>query len=229
MTELKVEKISKSYPGDQKPVKVLSDISFCLPKGKTLAIVGPSGSGKTTLLQILGCLMRADSGRVFWEGKVLNKANERYLESFRGQNMGFIFQFHYLLSDFTCLENVMIPLLIQGYSKKQSQRQASEFLGNLGLSQRVDHFPNQLSGGERQRVALARASVHQPSLLFADEPTGNLDQKMGTKVFDLLLELNKESNATLVVVTHNRQLAARMDYQLELVDGQCQAYHKTDA
>ena len=184
-----------------------------------LAIVGASGSGKTTLLQILGCLDIPDKGGVHFTGQDLTTLSENKMAMHRNKNVGFIFQFHYLLPEFSALENVMMPGLIAGLSEKKLQREAQQLLGQVGLAHRMTHRSGELSGGEQQRVALARALIMQPALLLADEPTGNLDSASGQQVFELLTELCRTRKMSVVMVTHNMELAQAMDRCLTLKDG----------
>ncbi|MBM4278984.1 MAG: ABC transporter ATP-binding protein, partial [Deltaproteobacteria bacterium] len=188
-------------------------------QGEKAAIVGASGVGKTTLLHILGTLDRPTSGKVLYSGRDIFTLNEKELASFRNQEIGFVFQFHHLLPEFTALENTMMPCLIQGTSKKEAALRAEAMLTLVGLKDRLPHKPGELSGGEQQRVAVARALVLEPKILLADEPTGNLDSKTGESVFALLQELNRIKNITLIVVTHNPNLAAQMPRQVILTDG----------
>jgi lipoprotein-releasing system ATP-binding protein len=200
-------------------VEVLKGIDLTLEQGERIAIVGASGVGKTTLLHILGTLDHPTSGRVLFEEQDVFSLNEKALSLFRNRKIGFVFQFHHLLPEFTALENTLIPCLIQGLSRKEGISRAEAILEQVGLKERLPHKPGELSGGEQQRVAVARALVMEPKLLLADEPTGNLDTKTGDTVFDLLQEMNRANQVTLVVVTHNPNLAARMARQIHLVDG----------
>jgi len=184
-----------------------------------LAIVGASGSGKTTLLQILGCLDIPDQGRLFFKEKELTTINENGLSNHRNTNIGFIFQFHYLLPEFSALENVMMPGLIAARPKKELLKKAENLLDQVGMVHRMDHRSGELSGGEQQRVALARALIMEPALLLADEPTGNLDSTNGNQVFELLTRLCRTQNLSVIMVTHNMALAESMDRCLTLADG----------
>ena len=220
MKELvEVQRIFKTYGNGAKQVEVLKGIDLTFFKGERAAIVGASGVGKTTLLHILGTLDRPTSGKVLYEGKDIFTLNEKALALFRNREIGFVFQFHHLLPEFNALENTMMPCLIRGMSKKEGASQAESILSLVGLKNRLTHKPGELSGGEQQRVAVARALVLERKLLLADEPTGNLDTKTGEAVFDLLQELNQIQGVTLIVVTHNLKLAARMSRQIHLVDG----------
>jgi lipoprotein-releasing system ATP-binding protein len=200
-------------------VEVLRGINLTLSEGERIAIVGASGVGKTTLLHILGTLDRPTSGKVFYGGRDVFTQSEKELALFRNREIGFVFQFHHLLPEFTALENTMMPCLIREMSKKEAAARAESILSLVGLKHRLPHKPGELSGGEQQRVAVARALVLEPEVLLADEPTGNLDTKTGEAVFELLQELNRIKGVTLIVVTHNLKLAAGMSRQVHLVDG----------
>ncbi len=216
---LQAENIYKAYGTADNPIQVLSGVDLALARGEMLAIVGASGSGKTTLLQILGCLDVPDQGELFFAGKEISKSSENELSSHRNENVGFIFQFHYLLPEFSALENVMMPGLIAGRHKKKLKEKSLELLQQVGLEHRTHHRSGELSGGEQQRVALARALIMQPSLVLADEPTGNLDSASGKQVFDLLTHLCRTRSMSVIMVTHNMELAGSMDRCLTLADG----------
>ncbi|KTD05312.1 lipoprotein-releasing ABC transporter ATP-binding protein LolD [Fluoribacter gormanii] len=216
---LSANKLSKSYSDGASKVHVLRGIDLSIGKGERLAIIGPSGSGKSTLLHLLGGLDKPTSGDVWIKDTNWQKINEKQRCKLRNQGLGFIYQFHHLLPEFTALENVSMPLLLANVSVKDAEAEASKMLDDVGLKERKTHKPAQLSGGERQRVAIARALVHQPYCVLADEPTGNLDQTTATKVFDLMLELNRKMNTALVIVTHDQQLARQMDRVLVLGEG----------
>jgi lipoprotein-releasing system ATP-binding protein len=200
-------------------VEVLKGVDVTFSRGEKAAIVGASGVGKTTLLHILGTLDHPTTGKVFYEGRDVYTLNEKDLALFRNREIGFVFQFHHLLPEFSALENTMMPCLIQGIPKKESTSLAEAILTLVGLKERFSHKPGELSGGEQQRVAVARALVLEPKVLLADEPTGNLDTKTGESVADLLEELNRIKGVTLVVVTHNLKLAEKMSRQIQLIDG----------
>ncbi|AWV97435.1 ABC transporter ATP-binding protein [Arcticibacterium luteifluviistationis] len=214
---LKVSQLGKSYSSGSRQLTVLNDISFDVSSGATFSIVGPSGSGKTTLLGLCAGLDKADTGTVELCGKALESLDEDQRALLRNEEVGFIFQDFQLLPTLTALENVSVPLELQG--SKEASTRAMELLDKVGLGDRVHHYPSQLSGGEQQRVALARAFSTKPSILFADEPTGNLDEETGEKVIKLLFELNKEAGTTLVIVTHDLELAKRTQQVLRLKGG----------
>ena len=214
---LRAEHLTKTYRSGERTLTVLRDVSFTVPEGSRCAIVGPSGSGKTTLLGLCAGLDRPTSGSVALNGVALNDLNEDELAQTRNQHVGFVFQTFQLISTLTALENVVVPLELRGESGVR--RQATELLNQVGLGDRLDHYPAQLSGGEQQRVSLARAFINQPKILFADEPTGNLDGETAEKVSDLLFELNEAAGTTLVLVTHNLELAQRTQRIITLKAG----------
>ncbi|MCE2612659.1 ABC transporter ATP-binding protein [Flavobacteriaceae bacterium D16] len=214
---LNVTHLRKSYSSGNKELLVLDDISFSIEEGATFSIVGPSGSGKTTLLGLCAGLDKADSGDVWLSGVALSKLNEDERALLRNREIGFIFQDFQLIPTLTALENVSVPLELQG--EKSASHTAMELLKKVGLADRSHHYPSQLSGGEQQRVALARAFCNRPRILFADEPTGNLDEETGDKVVQLLFDLNKEAGTTLVIVTHDLELARKTQHILRLKGG----------
>jgi len=221
MAQLEINGVWKIFGQDTpREISVLKDVSFSVDKGELIGIVGPSGAGKSTLLQIMGVLDHPSRGAVSFEGIEPFRLSPDKLAGFRNSKVGFVFQFHHLLPEFNALENVMMPLLIAGQPGKKAAKTAREILDLVGLSERLTHRPGELSGGEQQRVAVARAAVHGPEVILADEPTGNLDRGTGEKVFDILLDLNKQQGVTLVVVTHSMQLAAKMERVLRLADGE---------
>jgi lipoprotein-releasing system ATP-binding protein len=208
--------ISRGFRQGPKRVQVLSDVSLQVPAGTSMAIVGSSGAGKSTLLHILGGLDRPDEGEVLVDGQSLWSMSDSGRSDMRNLRMGFIYQFHHLLAEFTALENVAMPLLIRGESIAVAAQKARDLLTKVGLDQRLDHKPGELSGGERQRAAVARALVGNPGCILGDEPTGNLDERTANHVFDQLLELNTELNTSLILVTHDMGLASRMTQRFEL-------------
>ena len=199
---------------------VLNGINLDIKESEIVSVVGASGAGKTTLLQILGTLLPFDKGIVKINGTDVSGLREKSLARFRNENIGFVFQFHHLLPEFTALENVCIPGFISGLARSKVEQKAKELLSQVGLKDRLHHYPNQLSGGEQQRVGLARAFIHKPEILFADEPTGNLDSETGEQIEDLLFTLNRESGTTLIIVTHDRELAEKCDRIIELKSGE---------
>ena len=215
--------LSKEYVDGPRVVRVLTGLDLEIGQGERVAIVGESGVGKSTLLHILGTLDRPTGGEVWFDGENLTHKSDRDLAHFRNREIGFIFQFHHLLPDFTARENVMMPALIAGTTTDAARRRATELLERVGLAERLEHRPGELSGGEQQRVAVARALVQEPRAVLADEPTGNLDPTTGAGVQSLLLELNREHAITLVVVTHSASLAGAMDRTLRLRAGRIAA------
>lgn len=217
---LSVSDLHKSFNEGSTEIRVLCGINFTLEEGDRLAVVGESGVGKSTLLHILGTLDQPTRGQILYRGQQLPRNNEMALALFRNREIGFVFQFHYLLPDFSALENVMLPAMIQGIDSAQAEARASQLLEIVGLRDRMTHRPGKLSGGEQQRVAVARAVILGPKLLLADEPTGSLDMRIGEEIQDLLFILNGEQKIAMIVATHNRQFAARIGRQVELKDGQ---------
>ncbi len=217
---IRVKGLSKSFSNNGIRIEILKSINFDLDAGETISIVGASGIGKSTLLHILGTLDRPDSGTFLFQDKDVLLFDGEKLARFRNECIGFVFQFHHLLSEFSAVENTMMPALIKGVSKKEAREAAETILVRVGLKDRLSYRVNKLSGGEQQRVALARAVVLKPVILLADEPTGNLDKKNKNHVHDLLLELNQELGMTLVVVTHNMELASYMSRSVTIIDGQ---------
>lgn len=205
---LRATDISKSYPsiGGDTPLNVLSGISIDLEQGESVVITGPSGSGKSTLLHILGGIDRPDSGSILYHGSDMSQLSNEALAKWRNKEVGFVFQFHYLLPEFTACENVMMPALIHKLSAVDPKKRAMELLGRVGLVDRAEHRPSELSGGEQQRVAVARALMNRPSLLLADEPTGNLDDKNTQQLMELLTQIRADEGMTMVMVTHDQQL-----------------------
>ena len=216
---LRAEHLSKTYGSGEISVDVLSDVSFEIQRGERLAIIGSSGAGKSTLLHILGGLDQPGGGHVMVDGHNMTHLSDTARGRLRNRAMGFIYQFHHLLPEFTALENVAMPLVIGGMGVSQAQAKAREILARVGLEARITHKPGELSGGERQRAAVARALVTEPAVVLADEPTGNLDRRNADQIHDMMLELNRDLGTSFVVVTHDQALAARMDRVLELTDG----------
>lgn len=212
---IKAKGIEKSFGS----LKVLKGLDFSVSKSEVVSIMGASGAGKSTLLQILGTLSTPDAGSLVIDGVDVLKIKGDKLAEFRNRHIGFVFQFHHLLPEFTALENVMIPAFIAGLSKKAAQQRAEELLSDLGLAQRLNHKPSELSGGEQQRVAIARALVNNPAVLFADEPSGNLDTKTKEELHNLFFELREKYGQTIVIVTHDPDLAKMCDRSLYMVDG----------
>lgn len=219
MSFLEIKNLSKRYHHQGHVISALEPLSFDVQVAQTVAITGPSGAGKSTLLNLIGGLDQPTEGEVFFEGRSLSSLSLDELALFRQKKMGFIFQFHHLLEDFSVIENVMMPLLIQGQSQKSASKMARDFLTRVGLTHFDDRYPEELSGGEQQRVAIARALIHRPKLILADEPTGNLDDDNGQKVFKLLCELNRDLSAALIMVTHQPEFAKALQRHLHLEAG----------
>ncbi len=217
---LQAQALGKAYrEGSGEELHVLRDINLHLVRGESMAIIGASGSGKTTLLNLLGGLDKPSSGQVLVRGQNINRLDEKTRCRMRNAHLGFVYQFHHLLAEFTALENVAMPLLIGGASPQDASAQALSMLDELGLGQRLHHKPGELSGGERQRAAIARALIHHPDCVFADEPTGNLDRRNAEQVVEIISQLNKNFNTALVIVTHDLQIAGRMNTVYQLQDG----------
>jgi len=212
---IKAENITKTYGN----LQVLKGVNLEVEKGEIVSITGSSGAGKSTLLHILGTLDQADGGNIQIDGQSVMELNDKALAAFRNKHIGFVFQFHHLLPEFTALENVCIPAFIAGTSKTEAEKKAKELLEYLGLSDRIQHKPAEMSGGEQQRVAIARALINQPSIVFADEPSGNLDAKNSAELHDLFFDLRKHFNQTFVIVTHDPILADKADRKIVIKDG----------
>ena len=220
---LSVRDLYKTFSEGGSEIRVLQGINLDLAEGERLAVIGESGVGKSTLLHIVGALDRPSSGEILFRGKALPLNDEAALCEFRNRQIGFIFQFHYLLPDFSALENVMFPALIQGVERAQAEQRAERLLEMVGLKHRMSHRPGKLSGGEQQRVAVARSVILQPKLVLADEPTGSLDLRIGEEVQDLLFTLNEEQRIAMIVATHNREFARRIGRQIELKAGKVES------
>lgn len=216
---LRCEQLSKYYNDGNHRIEVFKDLDFTIAAGETVAVIGASGAGKSTLLHLLGGLDQVSDGRIFLKQHDLSKLSANKRGRLRNRHLGFVYQFHHLLPEFSALENVMMPLLVGGVDKVKARRQAMEILQQVGLEQRQTHRPAQLSGGERQRTAIARAMVTRPDCILADEPTGNLDEKTAKSVMDTFIQLNKERNTSLVLVTHDMQIARQMQSIYELKHG----------
>ena len=216
---LRCQELIKTYREGELETPVLRGINLAVMQKEMLAIVGSSGSGKSTMLHLLGALDTPTSGTVLFEQQDIYQWNSQQQAQFRNRELGFVYQFHHLLGEFTALENVAMPLLIGGMAVKKASQMATEMLGRVGLSHRITHRPAELSGGERQRVAIARALVNEPHLVLADEPTGNLDHKSATAIYELMCQLNRELGTAFVVVTHDRELAGKLHRQVHMVDG----------
>lgn len=217
---LKLENVEKKYSGSVEELHIINNLSFSVEEGEFISILGRSGSGKSTLLNIMGLLDRVDGGKIFIGGQEVDKLSEEERDKIKNQMIGFVFQFHYLLPEFTALENVMLPALLNNFDKKlEMEKRAKELLEKVGLGERENHKPSQLSGGEKQRVAIARALINSPKILLADEPTGNLDEETSEMIFKILKDINKNEKQTIIVVTHSKDLAEISDKQLYLKKG----------
>lgn len=223
---LQCDSLSKSYFQGQRETAVLKGLDLSVEQGELVAVVGSSGCGKSTFLHLAGGLDQPSSGKVVIDGTDLSKLSDKERAVFRNQHIGFIYQFHHLMMEFSALENVAMPLLIRGLKPKIAQEKAIKMLEQVGLKHRVEHLPSELSGGERQRVAIARALVTEPTLILADEPTGNLDVDTAEQVFQLLKDLNKKVKTSFVIVTHDLALASKMDRQLKLDHGKLVCFKK---
>ena len=216
---IRCEKLGMTYAEGKMRTPVFDDLDITIVKGETVAILGASGAGKSTLLHLLGGLDTPSRGEVFVAGHKMSALSDTARGTLRNRALGFVYQFHHLLPEFTALENVMLPVLLSGTAMDEARTRAKALLESVGLGHRLEHKPGELSGGERQRAAVARALVNQPACVLGDEPTGNLDEKTAATVFDLMLALNREHHTSLVLVTHDRRLARRLDRVLELHDG----------
>ncbi len=226
---LTVKNLYKTYQNGPQKVEVIKGIDLDIPKGNVIIIVGPSGVGKSTLLHLVGGLDQPTSGEVLIDGKDIFQLSDKELAVFRNKNIGFVFQFHHLLPEFTALENVMIPGMMHETNLTEIEKGARDLLTEVGLSERLTHKPSQLSGGEQQRVAVARALINKPKLILADEPTGNLDKQNSQALYRLILSLNKKFNQTFLIVTHNEMMAAQASQVIDMEDGKIKSIHKTGA
>ncbi len=217
---LTVQNLTKSFQSGEYLLTVLNNVTFSIERGTSCAIIGPSGSGKTTLLGLCAGLDKPSSGNVLLNDSKISEMNEKELSGVRNEQIGFVFQTFQLISTLTALENVMVPIELRGVPYKDVEKLALDLLHQVGLKDRVHHYPNQLSGGEQQRVGIARAFIHQPKILFADEPTGNLDGETGLQIEQLLFDLNRDKGTTLIIVTHDRELAQKCDRIIELKSGE---------
>jgi putative ABC transport system ATP-binding protein len=220
---LAAENLTKTFKSGNHSLTVLHNVSFSIKKGNSCAVVGPSGSGKTTLLGLCAGLDKPTSGSVILNGQKISGFSEDRLTKIRNEQIGFVFQSFQLIPTLTALENVMVPIELRGIPYKKAEDRALELLKNVGLQERSHHYPNQLSGGEQQRVGIARAFIHKPDVLFADEPTGNLDGETGEQIERLLFDLNRDQGTTLIIVTHDRELAGKCDRVIELKNGHIHA------
>lgn len=218
MNLLKVENLKKSYKEASGKLEVLKGVNFEVQRGDMIAITGESGSGKSTLLHLLGMLDSADEGSIFYSGEKID-VNDKKVNEFRNKKVGFVFQFHYLMEDFTAEENVAMPMFLATKNFKKSIIESQKLLKVLDIYDRRDHYPNQLSGGEQQRVAVARALINSPEIVFADEPTGNLDAKHSEEIIDLIIKLNKTKEQTFIIVTHNMEIVQKMNIKYLLENG----------
>lgn len=228
MALCEITDLHKSYYLEGKRIDVLRGVNLTIEKGEMVSLIGASGVGKSTFLHVLGTLDMPTSGSIRFEGREVMTMSEAELAEFRNRSIGFVFQFHYLLPEFTALENVMLPVMLANRGIPEARNRAQALLEAVGLGHRLGHKPGELSGGERQRTAVARALVNRPACVLGDEPTGNLDEKTAAKVFGMMLELNREQGTSLVMVTHDRGLARRMDRVLELHDGRLREWVDED-
>lgn len=220
---IRVDNVYKHYTRQKTRIDVLCGVQMEIAAGEMVAIVGPSGAGKSTLLHLLGGLDRPNAGTIRYNEVALPQLRDEQLADFRNQHIGFVFQFHHLLAEFSALENAMMPALIQRRAKHEAEKEAQQLLISVGLGDRLHHRPGELSGGEQQRVAVARALINAPAVVLADEPTGNLDRAMSQSLQHLLRQLNEERGQTFIIVTHDREFAAQMDRAISLVDGKIRA------
>lgn len=217
---LELKNINKTYKGTNETLHILKDLDLVINEGEFVSIIGKSGSGKSTLLNVIGLLDSIDSGEIFIHGEKVDRTNYQKIDFLKNRDIGFVFQFHYLLPEFTALENVMLPALLNNFNdKKNIEEKAKKILDSVGLKERYNHKPNQLSGGEKQRVAIARALINDPKIILADEPTGNLDEETSNEIHNLFRKINKENNQTIIVVTHSKELANITDKRYSVKNG----------
>lgn len=217
---LELKGVSKTYKGISETLHILKDLSLTIEEGEFVSIIGKSGSGKSTLLNVIGLLDSIDEGEIFIHGEKVDRDDHKKIDFLKNKDIGFVFQFHYLLPEFTALENVMLPALLNNFNNKKSiEEKAKKLLDKVGLGERYNHKPNQLSGGEKQRVAIARALINNPKIILADEPTGNLDEDTSNEIHNLFRKINKENNQTIIVVTHSRELANITDKKYSVKNG----------
>ena len=217
---LELKNINKTYKGTSETLHILKDLDLVINEGEFVSIIGKSGSGKSTLLNIIGLLDSIDDGEIYIHGEKVDRTNHQKIDLLKNRDIGFVFQFHYLLPEFTALENVMLPALLNNFNdKKNIEEKAKKILDSVGLKERYNHKPNQLSGGEKQRVAIARALINDPKIILADEPTGNLDEETSNEIHNLFRKINRENNQTIIVVTHSRELANITDKRYSVKNG----------
>lgn len=217
---LELKNINKTYKGTSETLHILKDLDLVINEGEFVSIIGKSGSGKSTLLNVIGLLDSIDEGEIYIHGEKVDRTNHQKIDLLKNRDIGFVFQFHYLLPEFTALENVMLPALLNNFNdKKNIEEKAKKILDSVGLKERYNHKPNQLSGGEKQRVAIARALINDPKIILADEPTGNLDEETSNEIHNLFRKINKENNQTIIVVTHSRELANITDKRYSVKNG----------
>lgn len=216
---LELRKINKIYKGKTENIHILKDLDLKVSEGEFISILGKSGSGKSTLLNVIGMLDSIDNGEIFIEEKKIDRGNEKEIDEIKNKKIGFVFQFHYLLPEFTALENVMLPALLKGEDKKKAEEKAKKLLEEVGLGERLHHKPSELSGGEKQRAAISRALINDPEILLADEPTGNLDEETSNNIHNLFKRINVKKKQTIIVVTHSRELSNITDKKYYLRGG----------
>ena len=217
---LELKNINKTYKGTSETLHILKDLDLVINEGEFVSIIGKSGSGKSTLLNVIGLLDSIDEGEIYIHGEKVDRTNHQKIDLLKNKDIGFVFQFHYLLPEFTALENVMLPALLNNFNdKKNIEEKAKKILDSVGLKERYNHKPNQLSGGEKQRVAIARALINDPKIILADEPTGNLDEETSNEIHNLFRKINRENNQTIIVVTHSRELANITDKRYSVKNG----------